>query len=288
MKIVSSPRLVRELALEWKRTDRIAFVPTMGCLHEGHLALVRHAWELADRVVASIFVNPLQFGPNEDLAKYPRTFEEDRRRLEALGVDLLFHPSVEDLYPAGFSTRVKVGGLAEHLCGRSRPGHFEGVATVCLKLFEITRADIAVFGEKDWQQLKIVQRMATDFDLPIEITPHPTVREGDGLALSSRNRYLSPEERLRATAVPQSARLAAELLVRQPSATAGECLDLVGESLRKGDLSIDYIAIAPADTLVPAAPTERVLDVLSPRVFLAVRCGATRLIDNHSLELPAR
>ncbi len=189
-----------ERALAPWREAGIAFVPTMGNLHDGHLALVARARELAPRVVVSIFVNPLQFGPQEDYAAYPRTLEEDRARLAEAGVDLLFAPTVEVMYPRPLTevTRVHVPGLSQILCGAARPGHFDGVATVVARLFNLVRPRHAVFGEKDYQQLMIIRRMVADLAFPIEIHGVPTVREPDGLAMSSRNRYLSPSERARA------------------------------------------------------------------------------------------
>ena len=257
----------------------LALVPTMGALHEGHLALVREAKARAASVVVSIFVNPTQFGPNEDLDAYPRQLAEDSWMLEAEGVDLLWAPLVDEVYPEGFATTVSVRGVSEGLCGASRPGHFDGVATVVCKLFNQVRPDLAVFGEKDWQQLAVIRRMARDLDLmqPSAETIHgvPTVREADGLALSSRNRYLSPEDRRRAAALPSAMREAIERIERaDPVPTA---LAALKHALIEGGFeSVDYAELADAESLDP-------LDKLGERpalLLVAARIGGTRLIDN--------
>ena len=257
----------------------VALVPTMGALHQGHLTLVREAKQQATGVVVSIFVNPTQFGPNEDLAAYPRPLAEDARLLEAEGVDLLWAPRVEDVYPGGFATSVSVAGLSEGLCGASRPGHFDGVATVVAKLFNQVCPDLAVFGEKDWQQLAVIRRMARDLDLT---QPHAdrilgvaTVREPDGLAMSSRNRYLSLENRARAAALPRLMREAIGEIARGGDATAA-LNRLRRELLAAGFDSVDYAELADAASLLP-------LDALEgtpARLFVAARIGGTRLIDN--------
>src|ERR1044071_2999426 len=198
MQLIARPSELRRHVTEWRRrSERIAFVPTMGNLHAGHGTLVKQALQLADRVVVSIFVNPLQFGPNEDFAAYPRTPEEDRALLEALRVDALFVPEVADMYPLGQTTtaRVQVPDLDDILCGAFRPGHFIGVATIVTKLLNLVQPDVALFGEKDYQQLLIIQRAATDLCMPMQILGVPTTRELDGLAMSSRNRYLTADER---------------------------------------------------------------------------------------------
>ncbi|HEU4650713.1 MAG TPA: pantoate--beta-alanine ligase, partial [Croceibacterium sp.] len=229
----------------------VALVPTMGALHDGHLTLVREARKHAQSVVVSIFVNPTQFGPNEDLAAYPRQLAEDSRLLAAEGVDLLWAPPVEEVYPAGFATTVSVAGLGDGLCGASRPGHFDGVATVVAKLFAQVRPDLALFGEKDWQQLAVIRRMARDLDLTL---PHverilgvPTVREADGLAMSSRNRYLSAEDRQRAAVLPVAMRKAMAAI------EAGADVALVRDKakaalLAGGFASVDYLELADAET----------------------------------------
>ena len=261
----------------------VALVPTMGALHRGHLALVRKAMELAPSVVVSIFVNPTQFGPNEDLDAYPRQMEADSALLEAEGVQLLWAPGVEQMYPDGFATTVSVAGVSEGLCGATRPGHFDGVATVVLKLFEQVRPDIALFGEKDWQQLAVIRRMARDLDL---IRPHvgniigvPTVREEDGLAMSSRNAYLTPEDRARAAALPKAIKSAIARM--EGGEPVGDALaGLHGTLLLQGFESVDYAELADAETLQP-------LDDLTSRpmrLLVAARIGTTRLIDNMPVE----
>jgi pantoate--beta-alanine ligase len=252
--------------------ERIAFVPTMGALHEGHMALVETAKRAADRVVVSIFVNPKQFGPNEDLAKYPRKEQADSRLLTAAGVDLLWLPPVELMYPEGFATTVSVSGVSQVLDGAHRPGHFNGVATVVAKLFNQVRPDMAFFGEKDWQQLQVIRRMAADLDLDIDIQGVPTQREDDGLALSSRNVYLLPEERARAVALPRALGLADRALAKGESAEAA--LAQARETLTAAGFEVDYVALADAETLGEPQPGRPM------RLLGAARIGGTRLIDN--------
>jgi pantoate--beta-alanine ligase len=257
----------------------LALVPTMGALHEGHLTLVREARSRAPAVAVSIFVNPTQFGPSEDLAAYPRQLAEDARLLEAEGVDLLWAPPVEEVYPEGFATTVSVRGLGETLCGAARPGHFDGVATVVAKLFAQVRPDLALFGEKDWQQLAVIRRMARDLDLT---QPHadrilgvPTVREPDGLAMSSRNRYLSPEDRERAAVLPTALRKAIAAI--EVGADVALVLDRTRAALLAGGFTgVDYVELADAESLEPLGQ----LDDHPARLFVAARIGGTRLIDN--------
>ena len=267
---------LRARLLDWRRDgQRIAFVPTMGNLHQGHLALIREARRRAVRVVASVFVNPLQFGPGEDLDAYPRTLEADRRMLDDEGCDLLFAPSASVMYPDGQAahTRVEVPQVSEILCGASRPGHFRGVATVVCKLFNMVQPDIAVFGEKDFQQLVVIRRMTRDLAMPVEIVGVPTVREPDGLALSSRNGYLSAAERVRAPALHQVLRTAAERLREGYSPPAVEAEALAG--LREAGLVPDYVSVRCAADLSAAAASD--LDLV---LLAAARLGSTRLIDN--------
>jgi pantoate--beta-alanine ligase len=277
MQVVADPNELRALVSGWRRgSARIAFVPTMGNLHAGHGTLVGKAAELADRVIVSIFVNPLQFGPNEDFAAYPRTPDEDRRVLESLHVDLLFVPEVAAIYPRGqeSTARVHVPVVEDILCGAFRPGHFMGVATVVTKLLNIVQPDVAVFGEKDYQQLLIIRRAATDLCMPIEIVGVQTAREPDGLAMSSRNRYLTAEQRALAP------RIFAELERARKAIEAGAsdlaALERTGsEALQQAGFRPDYFAIRDAATL--AEPTAQATDLV---VLTAARIGRARLIDN--------
>ena len=257
------------------RGERVGLVPTMGALHEGHLALVREARRRADFVMVSIFVNPTQFGPNEDFAKYPRDLTSDVAKLE--GASLVFAPQVSAMYPPGDETRVHVGPLAAHLCGPHRPGHFEGVATVVTKLFAITGACTAVFGKKDYQQLAILRRVVTDLFLPVEVVGFPIVREADGLAMSSRNAYLSAEERKKALALSRGLSAAARAFERGER-SAGTLRKLALTEVEQVATSIDYVTLADAAALVPFDDGADV----GARAVLAIACriGATRLIDN--------
>ena len=267
-------------ALDVLRVDgALALVPTMGALHEGHLTLVRAAKARAAHVVVSIFVNPRQFGLNEDLDDYPRQLARDSALLEGEGVSLLWAPEPAAMYPAGYATNVSVSGVSDGLCGAARPGHFDGVATVVCKLFNQVQPDIALFGQKDWQQLAVIRRMARDLDLT---NPHadaiigvPTVRETDGLALSSRNAYLSAEDRARAAALPREMQAAAAAL--QSGVKASIALERLVTGLRSAGFSaVDYAELRNADTL--AACGDRLTG--SDRLFVAARIGNTRLIDN--------
>lgn len=255
---------------------KVAFVPTMGALHEGHLELVRRAREQADWVAVSIFVNPTQFAPNEDLARYPRDLDGDVRKLAAASVDAIFAPLPTAMYLAGDATRVTVSGLTTNLCGPFRPGHFEGVTTVVAKLWNIVGPCVSVFGRKDYQQLAVLRRLAKDMFCPIEILGVPTIREADGLAMSSRNRYLSARDRESALTIPRALSKAVGLFALGER-HAGVLRDSVADSLPTS-AQVDYVAVADPDSLMPfAAPAlvgERAL------VALALRLGSTRLIDN--------
>lgn len=281
MELVHSARALREhLAHARSRGERIGLVPTMGNLHEGHLTLVDAARERADLVVATVFVNPLQFGPNEDFDAYPRTLEDDRAALAARGADVLFAPSVEEMYPDGpvLATRVTVVGLSEELCGADRPGHFDGVTTVVTKLFQLVQPDLAVFGRKDLQQLTLIRTMVRDLSMPVAVVGVDTVRAEDGLALSSRNGYLSEDERARAPALQRTlARVAAALDAGARDFAALEA-DARAELERAG-LAPDYVAVRRApDLTVPDAGDDAFV------VLGAARLGATRLIDNAPTE----
>jgi pantoate--beta-alanine ligase len=262
-----------------KADGPLALVPTMGALHEGHLALVRAARTAAAHVAVSIFVNPRQFGPKEDLAKYPRQLERDCELLAAEGVSLVWAPDFAEMYPDGYGTTVAVSGVSGGLCGEVRPGHFDGVATVVAKLFNQVRPDMAFFGEKDWQQLAVIRRMARDLDL---VSPHaaaifgvPTVRESDGLAMSSRNAYLSTEDRARAAALPRLMRAAiAEILVGSPVDEALAALQ--AGLLSAGFAAVDYAEIRHAETLAPVSSAGDG----TARLLVAARIGGARLIDN--------
>jgi len=259
---------------------RIGFVPTMGNLHDGHIALIRKAGQRADFVVASIFVNPLQFGPSEDLASYPRTLAADQDKLFEAGCHLLFAPNVEEMYPSGqaLQTIVSVPRVSEGLCGGSRPGHFDGVSTVVSKLFNMVQPDLAVFGEKDFQQLAVIRTMVRDLNMPVQIIGEPIVRAEDGLALSSRNGYLSPEERASAPALYRTLRQMAEAL-RNGEQDYPTLLLKGREALQAAGMRPDYLEIRSATDLQPATAETR------ERVILAAAfLGKTRLIDNLQVE----
>ncbi len=258
----------------WKTAgERIALVPTMGALHAGHMALVAEARRRAARVAVSIFVNPMQFGAGEDLDRYPRREQADSRMLAKAGVDLLWLPPVEAMYPAGFSTTVSVSGVSDGLDGAARPGHFDGVATVVTKLFNQVRADVALFGEKDFQQLAVIRRMVIDLDLGVEIVGVPTQRDDDGLALSSRNLYLAPEDRAAAVALPRALGVAAGAMGKGGDPAAA--LAQARASLTAAGFTVDYVTLVDADTLSEAIEPGRPM-----RLLAAAKIGSTRLIDN--------
>ncbi len=271
---------LRRRVRAWRRAgETVALVPTMGALHAGHLALVMRARELCDRVVASLFVNPTQFAPNEDFARYPRDESGDAAKLAAARCDLLYAPPLEEMYPQGFSTSVSVGALADGQCGRFRPGHFAGVATVVTKLLQQAQADVACFGEKDWQQLQVIRRVVRDLDIAVRIEGVPIVREADGLALSSRNAYLSPAERAAAPALQRTLRDIARRLERGEASVAAALEAAVGELGRAGFTKIDYVDAVEAETLAPLARADR-----PGRILAAAWLGRTRLIDNVPLQ----
>ncbi len=277
--VIRSVAELRAQVAAWRGEGlSIALVPTMGALHAGHLSLVRRGLDLVDRVVASVFVNPTQFGPNEDFARYPRQEEKDAAALAGAGCHLLFAPDVDEMYPEGFATAVSVGGVAEGLCGAVRPGHFAGVATVVTKLLLQCLPDVALFGEKDYQQLAVIRRFARDLDIPVRIEGVPTLREDDGLAMSSRNAYMTPEQRavapwlIRAlTGVADGLRAGAKAADLCPMAASG--------LLKAGFDSVDYIEVRDAASLAPAETLDRPL-----RILVAARLGKTRLIDNIGVE----
>ncbi len=275
MRIIETVREMQETADALRREKRIGFVPTMGYLHEGHLALVRKARELADVTVASIFVNPIQFGPSEDLAKYPRDLERDIKLLEKEKTDILFYPSHHEVYPDGYTTYVQVRGLEDYLCGQTRKGHFIGVATVVAKLFNMVKPHIAVFGQKDFQQLTIIERMVKDLNMDVQVVAHPTVREEGGLAMSSRNTYLSAEDRRKALLIYASI-LELQKLVKNGERKSAALKEKARALLTsENGVNIEYVSIADPETL-----TE--VDSIKDRAAyaVAVRIGTTRLIDN--------
>lgn len=275
MKIVRTARALQTLAARWRaRGETIGFVPTMGALHAGHLSLVRRSRRENQRTVVSIFVNPTQFGPREDLSRYPRPFREDVALCRAAGVDAVFAPSAAGFYPAGFQTWVTVEDLSRPLCGPFRPGHFRGVATVVLKLLNAAQPHRAYFGEKDYQQWRVVERMARDLDMPVRIVPCPTVREKDGLALSSRNRYLSDAERRAAPVLRRALRAAAQVLRSRRNAAAAE--RAARRLLAQGGLRrVQYVSVVDARGLRPWRPGAG-----PALIAAAVFVGRTRLIDN--------
>lgn len=276
MKTISAITEMQQAALALKRAGRrIAFVPTMGFLHEGHASLLREGRTRGDILMLSIFVNPIQFGPSEDLERYPRNLEGDCAIARECGVDVVFTPTAAEMYPHGFQTSIRVKELALPLCGASRPGHFDGVATVVTKLFNIVQPDVALFGTKDFQQLAIIRRMTLDLSLPVEIVGMPIVREADGLAMSSRNAYLSPGERASALCLSRSIKLVRERYAageRNATTLLAAARELIAT---EPAATIDYLELRDAGTL------ENVSTVSATTLMaLAVRIGTTRLIDN--------
>lgn len=276
MKIINSIMHMQALAIAPEREGRrIALVPTMGYLHEGHASLLREGRKRADVLVLSIFVNPIQFGTNEDLDSYPRDMERDCQTAEACGVDIVFIPTAAEMYPQGFQTGVTVRDIALPLCGASRPGHFDGVATVVTKLFNIIRPDVALFGCKDYQQLAVIRRMTADLNMPVEIVGMPIVREADGLAMSSRNAYLSPLERQSALCLNRAIKLARELFAAGERSVAALTSEARAVIEQESSATIDYVEFRDGATLHELAVADG-----NTLLALAVKIGQTRLIDN--------
>jgi pantoate--beta-alanine ligase len=276
MRIIKTVKEIQEAAESLRREGKkIGLVPTMGYLHEGHLSLVKMARGLTDVVVVSIFVNPAQFGPKEDFSKYPRDLQRDVKLLEKEHTDIVFFPEDKDMYPEGYSTNIQVKGLEDYLCGKTRAGHFVGVATVVAKLLNIVKPHLAVFGQKDYQQMRVIQKMVKDLNMDIEIIPHPTLREKDGLAMSSRNTYLSPTEREKALLIYRAIKKVEEIFKegqREAPALKEEAKRVLSS---KNGIDIEYISICNTDTLEE-------VDQIKDKALLAIACriGRTRLIDN--------
>jgi len=277
MEIVRRIPRMKEIVRDWRRRGQtVGFVPTMGYLHEGHLSLVRESKRMADHTVVSIFVNPLQFGPQEDYDRYPRDLDRDVEILSREGVDVLFYPSAEDMYPRGYRTYVEVEDLSQKWEGASRPGHFRGVATVVCKLFHIVQPDFAFFGQKDAQQFVIIRRMVQDLNMDVELVQLPIVRENDGLAMSSRNVYLSPEERAVAPRLYQALQLGQRLVQEEGERDAARVVEAVRSFLaREPRIRVDYVALVDLEDLEP-------VETVHGQVLLAaaIYLGSTRLIDN--------
>lgn len=281
MRVVKSVKEVRDAVKEWKAQGlSVGFVPTMGYLHEGHESLIKKAVKDNDRVVVSIFVNPMQFGPTEDLDKYPRDLERDSKLCENAGANLIFHPEKEEMYFEDFSSYVDINGLSDELCGKSRPIHFRGVCTVVTKLFNIVNPDRAYFGEKDAQQLAIIRRFVRDLNIDIEIIGCPIIREEDGLAKSSRNTYLSKKERQAALILSQSLNLAKDA-INSGEGNSSVVIDIISNSIKKEPLAkIDYIEVVDSLSMKPVKTIEK-----SVLVAIAVYIGKTRLIDNFTFNI---
>lgn len=280
VKIIQKPKEMQEIMLRERcKGKKIGFVPTMGALHEGHLSLIRACRKENDICVVSIFVNPTQFGPNEDYERYPRPFEEDLKKLEQENVDYLFYPSVEDMYPEGYETYVYLERLPNHLCGLSRPGHFRGVATVVTKLFNIVMPHVAYFGQKDYQQSVIIKKMVRDLNIPVEIKVLPIVREPDGLAMSSRNTYLNPEERKRAIGLYKALQEGKKLILQRET-DAEKIKKVMRETMEKYGIKVDYAEVVDPETLES-------VNQIDKKVVLAVAgyLGSARLIDNEIVEI---
>ncbi len=281
MRLISSIKEMSALSERWRREGKtIAFVPTMGYFHKGHLSLMREGRRRGDVLVVSLFVNPIQFGPKEDLNQYPRDLERDKALAQKEGVDVLFVPKQEEMYPSGFQTFVEVTELTQYLCGLSRPGHFRGVTTVVTKLFNIVKPHIAIFGLKDYQQYLVIKRMVEDLNFDIEIIGYPTVREADGLAMSSRNEYLSPEQRKSALSLSQGLKLA-QALVNAGETNVQIIVNRVTNFIKQFPYTqIDYVKICDPETL------EDLTEIKDKALLaLAVKIGRARLIDNTILEV---
>lgn len=282
MRVIENVSEMQQQADSWRRQElTIGLVPTMGYLHQGHLALVRKAGELADKVVVSIFVNPTQFGPNEDFARYPQDIPKDLRLLDELGVDVVFKPDAASIYPRGYQTYVEVRQLTQPLCGHSRPTHFRGVTTVVNKLFNITKPHTAIFGEKDFQQLVTIRRMVSDLNMDIEIIGHPIVREPDGLAMSSRNVYLNAEQRQTALRLSQSLDQARRLVSAGERGPQAILAKVKHHLLEGGGITIDYVELCSPDTLQPVISLEQ-----PGLLAMAAYVGPARLLDNCILTPP--
>jgi len=276
MEIVSGLAQMRQISQDWRtQGQRIALVPTMGYFHDGHLSLMRYGREAAAKLVVSLFVNPAQFGPHEDLATYPRDLERDAGLARKVGVDVLYTPEPAAMYPPGYQTYVTVEELSRGLCGASRPGHFRGVATVVLKLLNQVQPDVAVFGEKDYQQLQVIRRLVADLNVPVEIVGRPIVREADGLAMSSRNTYLSPEERAAALCLFRALKAARELALSGAKSRESILEAVKGIITATPHTDIDYLALVHPETLQEVNTIEK-----EACLALAVKVGKTRLIDN--------
>lgn len=283
MRVVTTPSQLASLSREWQSSgESVGLVPTMGALHAGHSSLVDAARSSCDRVVVSIFVNPIQFNDRRDYETYPDTFDDDAEMCRRHGVDAIYRPTAETVYPTGYSTKVHVSGLTDRWEGADRPGHFDGVTTVVTKLFTASRADRAFFGRKDYQQAAVVRRMALDLDVPIEVVVCPTVRDEDGLALSSRNRRLDTSQRTRALAIPAAladVQRAFDDGSRDPSAI----LDAARRRLTESDLVVHYVALVDPHSLEPVTTAD-----VGTVVLVAASCDGVRLIDNHVIELRSR
>lgn len=277
MKIVKTVKKMQSLSEGCRlRGQRIAFVPTMGYFHDGHISLMKEARRIADCVVVSIYVNPTQFGPKEDFSKYPRDLDRDLRMADSVHVDVIFYPSNREMYPAYYQTYVDVEKVTQNLCGISRPGHFQGVTTVCSKLFNIVKPHVAIFGKKDFQQFITIKRMVDDLNMDLQILGFPTVREADGLAMSSRNKYLSKEERLSALTLFQALK-SAQRMYRKGERKSSEIIDQAERLIERAPFTkIDYVKICDTKTL------KDIQNIKGESVMaLAVKVGKTRLIDNH-------